>query len=117
VIFIERARRRRAFDAALPSLDDVARLDLRKKMMDEMEQLEWQVAVHHCTAHARRAKPQCRASLTTEQRTQLYHAAVAAVTAVRLLSGARGGDTAAARGAPAALLDRALRQAHSHQKL
>ena len=38
VIFIERARRRRAFEAALPSLDDVARLDLRKKMMDEMEQ-------------------------------------------------------------------------------
>ena len=114
VIFIERARRRRAFEAALPSLDDVARLDLRKKMMDEMEQLEWQVAVHHCAPNAPRAKPACRASLAMEQRMQLYHAAV---VAVGLLSGARGGNTAAARGTAAALLDRALRQAHSHQKL
>ena len=112
VIFIERARRRRAFEAALPSLDDVARLDLRKKMMDEMEQLEWQVAVHHCAPNAPRAKPACRASLAMEQRMQLYHAAV---VAVGLLSGARGGNTAAARGTAAALLDRALRQAHTHQ--
>ena len=45
LIFIERARRRRAFEAALPSLDDVDKLGLRKKMMDEMENLEWQAAL------------------------------------------------------------------------
>ncbi|KAK3568613.1 hypothetical protein QTP86_010636 [Hemibagrus guttatus] len=41
VEMIERARMKRAWEATLPSLNDLSQLDKRKRMMDEMERKEW----------------------------------------------------------------------------
>ncbi|XP_022103155.1 cilia- and flagella-associated protein 91-like isoform X1 [Acanthaster planci] len=41
VEMIERARAKRAWEATLPSLNDVSQLEKRKRMMDEMERKEW----------------------------------------------------------------------------
>ena len=41
VEMIERARAKRSWEATLPPLNDVAQLDKRQKMMDEMERKEW----------------------------------------------------------------------------
>ena len=38
---IERARAKRAWQATLPPLDEVARLPERQRMMEEQEALEW----------------------------------------------------------------------------
>ena len=38
---IERARAKRAFEASLPPLSDVASLPLRRKLMEEWEEAEW----------------------------------------------------------------------------
>ena len=38
---IERARAKRSWEATLPPLNDVAQLDKRQKMMDELERKEW----------------------------------------------------------------------------
>lgn len=38
---IERARKKRAWEARLPPLNDLTQLDKRKRMMDEMERKEW----------------------------------------------------------------------------
>lgn len=41
VELIERARARRAWEATLPSLDDLSQLNKRREMMEEMEVKEW----------------------------------------------------------------------------
>ena len=41
VEMIERARAKRAWEATLPSLNDMSQLEKRQKMMDEMERKEW----------------------------------------------------------------------------
>lgn len=41
VEMIERARKKRAWEASLPPLKDFTQLDKRKRMMDEMERKEW----------------------------------------------------------------------------
>ncbi|KAG7330867.1 hypothetical protein KOW79_004836 [Hemibagrus wyckioides] len=41
VEMIERARKKRAWEATLPPLTDLTQLDKRKRMMDEMERKEW----------------------------------------------------------------------------
>ena len=41
VEMIERARAKRAWEATLPSLNDISQLEKRKRMMDEMERKEW----------------------------------------------------------------------------
>ncbi|MCJ8732841.1 hypothetical protein PDJAM_G00215890 [Pangasius djambal] len=41
VEMIERARKKRAWEATLPPLNDLTQLDKRKRMMDEMERKEW----------------------------------------------------------------------------
>lgn len=38
---IERARKKRAWEATLPPLNDLTQLDKRNRMMDEMERKEW----------------------------------------------------------------------------
>lgn len=38
---IERARAKRAWEASLPPLDDLDRMDIRRKMMEEQERKEW----------------------------------------------------------------------------
>ncbi|XP_038613803.1 cilia- and flagella-associated protein 91 [Tachyglossus aculeatus] len=46
VEMIERAREKRAWEAALPPLSDVAQLDKRRRMVDEMERREWAFREH-----------------------------------------------------------------------
>ncbi|XP_017325120.1 cilia- and flagella-associated protein 91 [Ictalurus punctatus] len=41
VEMIERARKKRAWEATLPPLNDLTQLDKRNRMMDEMERKEW----------------------------------------------------------------------------
>ncbi|CAG5116047.1 unnamed protein product [Candidula unifasciata] len=41
VEMIERARAKRAWEANLPPLSDISQLEKRRKMMDEMERMEW----------------------------------------------------------------------------
>ncbi|XP_060786404.1 cilia- and flagella-associated protein 91-like isoform X2 [Neoarius graeffei] len=41
VEMIERARKKRTWEASLPPLNDLTQLDKRKRMMDEMERKEW----------------------------------------------------------------------------
>ncbi|XP_043927435.1 cilia- and flagella-associated protein 91 [Protopterus annectens] len=41
VEMIERARKKRAWEATLPPLNDVSQLEKRRKMMDDMERKEW----------------------------------------------------------------------------
>ncbi|XP_043085528.1 cilia- and flagella-associated protein 91 [Puntigrus tetrazona] len=41
VEMIERARMKRAWEAALPPLNDLSQLDKRRRMMEEMERKEW----------------------------------------------------------------------------
>lgn len=38
---IERARAKREWEASLPPLDDLERMDIRRKMMEEQERKEW----------------------------------------------------------------------------
>ena len=38
---IERARAKRKWEASLPPLDDLDRMDVRRKMMEEQERKEW----------------------------------------------------------------------------
>ena len=38
---IDRARMRHAWEAQLPSMDDTAQLEKRRRMMEEMEREEW----------------------------------------------------------------------------
>ena len=58
VILIERARRRRAYEASLPALGDQTQALRRKRMMDEMELLEFkereaEIQTCHARTHAR----------------------------------------------------------------
>lgn len=41
VEMIERARKKRAWEATLPPLNDLTQLDKRNRMMEEMERKEW----------------------------------------------------------------------------
>uniref|UniRef100_A0A6I8P5U0 Cilia- and flagella-associated protein 91 n=1 Tax=Ornithorhynchus anatinus TaxID=9258 RepID=A0A6I8P5U0_ORNAN len=46
VEMIERAREKRAWEATLPPLNDLAQLDKRRRMVDEMERREWAFREH-----------------------------------------------------------------------